>query len=175
LSLNALNVARIAKLVALLGFLFPWVLVSCSGQPVGRLTGIDLATGGLTVTDSALQHQHGDPNIWVIAALAATISGLIVSFVFRGRGAAAGMGGLALVALAASGIGVASAASAAPSDPLRPPPGSAEAAPDDGSGATEVNLQYGYFITVAGLLVAVGACGAALAGRGTGGRSSLGP
>jgi hypothetical protein len=156
--ISSLNIARIAKVVALLGFLLPWVLVSCSGQPVGRLSGIDLATGG------GMAQQHADPNLWVIVALAATISGIVVSFIFRGRAAAAGLGGLALVALAASGIGVGSAGAAAPAGALRAP-GAASPAADAGSGA-EVNLQYGYFITVAGLLVAVGACGATLAGRG---------
>jgi hypothetical protein len=162
--MTSLNVARIAKVVALLGFLLPWVLVSCSGQPVGRLSGIDLATGGATVSGGPLAQQHGDPNLWVIISLAATISGIVVSFVFRGRAAAAGLGGLALVALAASGLGVASAGASAGTGP-------GATATANASG-TEVNLQYGYFITVAGLLVAIGACGATLAGRGKAADSS---
>lgn len=168
--ISTLNLARIAKVVALVGFLLPWVLVSCSGEPVGQLSGIDLATGGLTTPDSsALRHTHGDPNLWVVVSLAAVLSGLVLSFLARGRPALLGMGALAVVSLAASGIGVANAGSGAPSDTLRPPP-TATAAPAAGSGGglVQVDLQYGYFITLAGLLVAIGACGAGLAGRARG-------
>jgi hypothetical protein len=143
---SGLNVARIAKLVALLGFFLPWVLVSCSGEPIGRLSGIDLATGG------AGQHPHGQPNLWVVVSLAAVIAGLVASFLLRGRAAIFAMAAAALIALVASAVGVSSLGSSAP-------------APSQRSAAGEVDLQYGYFVTVAGLLVAIGACGAALGGR----------
>jgi len=163
------NVARGAMLVALLGFVFPWVLVSCSGQPVGHLTGIDLATGGLTLPDSAgdtLRRENPGPNLWVIASLAAVIAGMAVSFVASRRRAILGLGACAVVALAASGIGVASASSEAPAAALRPQPDAGAASSDaSGSGLVQVQLQYGYFITLAGLLTAIGACGVALAGR----------
>jgi hypothetical protein len=168
--ISALNVARVAKLVALLGFVFPWVLVSCSGQPVGRLTGVDLATGGLTVPQAdggGLQHLH--PNLWVLLSLAAVIFGLVASFLIRGRQALLAMGAASVVALAASGIGIASASSDPPADALRPPQRDVGAPPPAGSAsAVQVQLQYGYFINVAGLLVAIGACGVALTGRSRG-------
>jgi hypothetical protein len=165
---SARSLARAAALVALLGFVFPWVLVSCSGQPVGRLTGIDLATGGLTLPQSAGDAlRRSGPNLWVILALAAVIAGLAVSFLASGRRAMLGLGAAAVVALAASGLGVASASSSAPDEALRPPPSDAGAASPDpsGGGLVQVQLQYGYFITLAGLLTAIGACGMALAGR----------
>ena len=40
--IGGLNIARTAMLVAVLGFLLPWVLVSCAGQPIAHLSGLDL-------------------------------------------------------------------------------------------------------------------------------------
>jgi hypothetical protein len=144
--MTGLNVARVAKLVALLGFFLPWVLVSCSGEPIGRLTGIELATGG------AGQSPHGPPNLWVVVSLAAVIAGLVASFLLRGRAAIFAMASAALIALVASAIGVSSLGPSAP-------------APSQRTAIGQVDLQYGYFITVAGLLVAIGACGMALSRR----------
>jgi hypothetical protein len=158
--ITALNVARVAKLIALLGFVFPWVLVSCSGEPIARVTGIDLATGGLTAHDSGGLH----PNLWVMLALAAVIAGIVASLLVRGRQAILTVFAAAVVALVASAIGVANVASSAPVEPQ----GSADAL-----GAA--HLQYGYFITVAGLLVAIGASGLALAGRQGGSGDATGP
>jgi hypothetical protein len=157
---TALNVARVAALIALLGFVFPWVLVSCAGEPVGRLSGIDLATGGLTAPSSTSGGlPHGHPNLWVLLSLAAVIGAIIAGFLARGRRSIVAVLAASLIALAASGIGVASISSSAGDAPLRSQPAAA------GSEAGQINLQYGYFITVAGLVGAIGACAAALVGR----------
>jgi len=153
---------------------FPWVLVSCSGQPVGRLSGIDLATGGLTASGpegDTLRREHGSPNLWVILSLAAVIAGLGLSFLANGRRAILGMGAGAVVALAASGVGVSNASADAPTEALRPQSDAGVASADgSGGGLVQVQLQYGYFITLAGLLTAIGACGVGLAGGERGGR-----
>ncbi|HEX4199318.1 MAG TPA: hypothetical protein VHZ26_17925 [Caulobacteraceae bacterium] len=148
--ITGLNLARLAKLIALLGFVFPWVLVSCAGQPVGRLTGIDLATG----------NQLGRPDLWVVLSLAAVVLGLVVSFLLTGRRAIVAMAAAAIVALAASVVGVSDIGVTAQS---------AGAAPVERpvNAVGQVDLQYGYIITVAGLLTALAACGAALARRGS--------
>jgi hypothetical protein len=149
--MSALNVARVAKLIALLGFFLPWLLVSCAGEPIGRLTGIDLATGGLTTT------SHADPNYWVGLSLAAVIAGIIVSFVLRDRAAFVGMAFAAIIALVASAIGVANVSAKVVGDqPGRSQPSNA---------VGWVDLQYGYVITVAGLVAAIGASGMALSRR----------
>ena len=148
---TGLNVARVAKLIALLGFALPWLLVSCAGEPIGRLTGIDLATGG------GLQSQHSQPNLWVTLSLAAVIAGIVASFAMKGRRAVLAMATAAIVALAASVVGVSSATPGAASPPSQP---------SQHAGALgRVDLQYGYLITVAGLLGALGACGVTLARR----------
>ena len=148
--ISALNVARVAKLIALVGFFMPWLLVSCAGEPIGRLTGIDLATGGLTTT------QHADPNYWVALSLAAVIAGIVASFVLRGRAAFPAMAVAALIALVASAIGVANVSSKLVAEPAKT---------HSANTVGWVDLQYGYFITVAGLVAAIGACGMALSGR----------
>jgi hypothetical protein len=146
--ITGLNLARLAKLIALLGFVFPWVLVSCAGQPVGRLTGIDLATG----------NQLGHPDLWVVLSLAAVIVGLVASFVLAGRQAILAVAIAAIVALIASAIGL-SDIGVTTQSPGAPP------VEQPVSAVGQVNLQYGYFITLAGLLVAIAGCGMALTRR----------
>ena len=159
---TGLNLARTAKLIALLGFLFPWVLVSCQGEPIAHLTGIDLATGGLAmpaVGKTAVQSGH--PNLWVVLSLVAVVAGILASFVMRGRQAIVAMGACAIVALAASAIGVSSVVSAE----VPPSPRASNPSLGQSSGLARVDLQYGYLMTAAGLLVAIGACGLALTRR----------
>jgi hypothetical protein len=158
--MTALNLARAAKFVALFGFVLPWVLVSCGGEPVGRLTGIDLATGGLTVHDAAGTLPHGSPNLWVVLSLAAVILGIVLSFLLRGRQAMLAMIATAAVALLASIGGVSSIGPSDQTQPSHNRPLDATA-----SGLGEVDLQYGYYITAAGLLGAIAASGAALTRR----------
>lgn len=169
--MNALRVARVAALVALLGFAFPWVLVSCGGEPVGRLSGVDLATGGLNTSPGL---PHGHPNLGVALALAAVVVGLIASFAARGRGAILALLAAAVVALFASAIGISTISAGGPVGASPSPLGRLAGQPTAGSADAlgQTSLQYGYFMTLAGLLAAIGACGAAL---GRAGRSGEAP
>jgi len=171
--MTGLNVARVAKLIALLGFGLPWLLVSCAGEPIGRLTGIDLATGGLTLQGSGngeVQSQLGHANLWVTLSLASVIFGIVASFVVRrSRQAILTMAIAAIVALVASAVGVSSASSGAQAEPE---PWRQRGAV---SAIGRVDLQYGYLTTVAGLLVAIGACGMALSRRDDAPRLGAGP
>jgi hypothetical protein len=166
--MTALRVARVAALIALLGFAFPWVLVSCGGEPVGRLSGFDLATGGL---NGAPGVEHGHPNLWVALALAALVVGLVASLAVRGRGAVLALLAAAVVGLVASAIGLSTIGAGGPVEPRSPLIASQTGAVSAGAGG-ETKLQYGYFMTLAGLLAALAACGAAL---GRAGRSGAGP
>ncbi len=47
--LGFMNLARGAKLVALLLFLLPWVTISCAEQTLASMSGLDLATGSVTM------------------------------------------------------------------------------------------------------------------------------
>lgn len=167
--MTALRVARVAALIALLGFAFPWVLVSCGGEPVGRLSGFDLATGGL---NGAPGVEHGHPNLWVALALAALVVGLVASLAARGRGAVLALLAASVVGLVGSAIGVSTISAGGPVEPQRAPLVASQTGSVSGAAPGETKLQYGYFMTLAGLLAALAACGAAL---GRAGRPGAGP
>jgi hypothetical protein len=167
--ITGLNIARVAKLIALFGFILPWVLVSCSGTPIAHLSGLDLATGGATIhnpSSGATSTQHGHPNIWVAACLLVVILGIVASFVLKGMQAIQAMLAAAAVALVLSIIGVSGISSDAQAEAQRQPIGGGDqTASQSLNGLLRVDLQYGYYITVAGLLAAIAACGLVLSGR----------
>ena len=168
--ISGLNIARIAMLVALFGFVLPWVLVSCSGQPLAHLSGLDIATGGATVrnpSSGALQHQQGVPNYWIVLTLASAIAAVAVSFLLKARAAAVGVLVASVVALAASAVGVTGVTRSIQDEARRQQSTGSPGQPADPSlaGLFRVELQYGYFVTVAGLLAAIGACGVSLSSR----------
>lgn len=113
--MNFLMLARVAKLVALLGFILPWVVVSCSGTEILQATGIQLMTGDLQPTAAFEQAQaqgqaqpsgegsdeNLDPSIPAIAAFAAIAIGLLLSLVTKGRAAA---GAIMITAIAGLGL-----------------------------------------------------------------------
>jgi hypothetical protein len=105
-------VARIAKIVALLAFFLPWVLVSCAGNEIAHGTGWQMMTGQLEPSQqiSSLQAQFGSassqraldkprPEIFAIAAFAVIALGLLASFALRRRAAAAAMLATSLIGI----------------------------------------------------------------------------
>lgn len=52
-----LNVVRVAKVVALLAFVLPWVAVSCQGVDLATASGIDLIQGKMTANPEASQQM----------------------------------------------------------------------------------------------------------------------
>jgi len=111
--MNFLMLARVAKLVALLGFILPWVVVSCSGTEILQATGIQLMTGDMQPTAAFEQAQAQsqssggsendgpEPSIPAIAAFSAIAIGLLLSLVTKGRAAAG-----AIMITAAAGLGL---------------------------------------------------------------------
>jgi hypothetical protein len=173
--MNAAVIARIAKFVALFGFVLPWVLVSCANQPLVSLTGIDLVMGTVNLHNpvtGAAQHQPGHPNIWIAASLALIILGLVASFILRGRTAVLAMAGAALAAFVLSAFGVSRIGADAHAAAQSPQPG-AQFDPSMAN-AIQVHAQYGYWLTSIALLVCLGACALILTGRSSGveGRST---
>ena len=83
--------ARVGKVVALLGFLLPWLVVSCQGSPMLTASGLDLAVGHASgPAASNPQIGHG-PQAWALIALALVLIGLANSFTIKAlksRGAA---------------------------------------------------------------------------------------
>jgi len=98
------NVARALKLIAFLFFLLPWVTVSCADQTLVSMSGLDLATGSVTVHNpisGEITHppDSGHPDWPVLIAALLIVAALILSFVLRGALAAlAPIGALAAAA-----------------------------------------------------------------------------
>ncbi|MBI1188422.1 MAG: hypothetical protein GC206_14010 [Alphaproteobacteria bacterium] len=83
-------IVRGAKIVAILGFFLPWIVVSCQGQTLSSATGIQLVLGESTAAGGAgAQANAADPDIMqqlpFIIALLAIIAGLALSFLRTGR------------------------------------------------------------------------------------------
>ena len=158
---SALNLARLAALVAIFGFFLPWAEVSCSGQPLAHETGIQLITGGGA---GAVAPTHHD--LWVAMSFGVIVLGLVGCLLVRGQRAAVILMATALAAGAASLIGVSQEVpSAEVQAQLTAGPG----------GAGEVigaKLEYGYFVTLGGLIVAIAGAGLALAGQTSSGRDA---
>ncbi|PZO47936.1 MAG: hypothetical protein DCF16_17085 [Alphaproteobacteria bacterium] len=94
--MDYLLLARIAKLVGLMGFLLPWVTVSCSGNVILEATGLQLMTGdpqpaGALAGAEQNQTDDAEPAVGVILAFAVAAIGLVVGFLLKGKRAAGAM------------------------------------------------------------------------------------
>lgn len=131
-----LNIARVGKVLALLLFLLPWLVVSCNSSPLIEMSGVDMAIGKAEpAADSPLaslarqaendvsasDEADGSPamkaeqsegmklaRLWVPAGAALILLGLALSFILRPvrKGAVGALAG-AVTALAVLGGGMA--------------------------------------------------------------------
>src|SRR4051812_15797656 len=106
--LSMTNLGRIAKVIALLLFVLPWVTVSCADQTLVSMTGVDLATGNvhmaanpMGVPSTAAPAEHGG-DLFVILGAVLILAGLVVGFVLKGSKGA--MAAAACAALAAASL-----------------------------------------------------------------------
>jgi hypothetical protein len=98
------QIARIAKLVALLGFFLPWVTVSCSSTEMMNATGWQLMIGDPQPAgpfSNVESDRDPEPAPLVIAAFVVVLAGLVASLMTRARTAA-----IALLAGAVLGAGL---------------------------------------------------------------------
>ena len=102
------QIARLGKLVALLGFFLPWVTVSCSGTEILSATGWQLMTGDPQpagplegMADQRQQAEDSEPAIIIIAAFAVVLIGLGTSLMTRTQTAA-----ISMLVSAVLGIGI---------------------------------------------------------------------
>jgi hypothetical protein len=98
-----MNLARLAKVAALLLFLLPWVTVSCAEQPFITMTGLNLVTGSITMTNPMTGVAETPPgtgtgDLFVMIGAALIVIGLLVSFLVKGKGGAIGAAVCALLA-----------------------------------------------------------------------------
>jgi lysylphosphatidylglycerol synthetase-like protein (DUF2156 family) len=93
------NIARGAKGIALLCFVLPWVTVSCAGQPLARITGLQLvsgsippigANGGMPGAPAAPSAgaQSYSVDIFALVAAILIVAALVATFVLARRRAA---------------------------------------------------------------------------------------
>jgi hypothetical protein len=107
ITLDFNQLARIAKVVALLGFFLPWVTVSCSSTDVLNATGWQLMTGEPELagpfpgTEGAGDQEEREPAWFVVAAFVVVVIGLGLSALMRGQRAA-----VAILATAVLGMGL---------------------------------------------------------------------
>jgi hypothetical protein len=82
---------QIAKTIALLAFLLPWVTISCGVQQIASVSGVRLATGVVSVRNpmsGAIESHSGSANWAILLAALAIAAALLVSFVRSGRAGA---------------------------------------------------------------------------------------
>jgi hypothetical protein len=164
---SALNLARLAAVVAIFGFFLPWAEVSCSGEPLVHETGIQLITGGSAGAGAAAPVHH---DLWVAASLALIVLGLAGSLLARGPRAAVILAAAALAAAVASLVG---ASQEVPNARVEAqlaagPPGGDASARQAASELIGARLEYGYFVTLGALIVAIAGAGLSLAGQRSG-------
>jgi hypothetical protein len=102
------QIARLGKLIALLGFFLPWVTVSCSGAEILTATGWQLITGDPQpagplegIAEGQRQTEDAEPAIIVVAAFSVILIGLVCSFFTRAQAAA-----ITMLVTSVLGIGV---------------------------------------------------------------------
>lgn len=106
------QIARIGKIVALLGFFLPWVTVSCSDTQLLTATGWQLMTGDpqpagpLVGAENQNRAEDAEPAIIIIAAFAVILIGLAISVFTRAKIAAAAMLTAAVLGIGISYYGV---------------------------------------------------------------------
>lgn len=111
--MDYLLLARIAKVLALLGFVLPWVTVSCSGTQLLEATGIQLMTGDAELSgplaqgQSEFNQEDRDPAVLVIVAAVAIVLGVLASLAVKGRAAAGVLLAGAVAGMALSYVSVA--------------------------------------------------------------------
>lgn len=179
--MNWVNFARVGKVVALLAFLLPWLVVSCNATPIVSATGLELVTGSVKALNEQAP-QDSSPHLWAVAALVLIALGLVLSFVLKPvRNAAAAMGGAAAAALAILAVGMFLTIGGIKSQMMEETPGSADAASasaDNPFGgdfeanmreamaqAIKVETKFGYWLSLIALAGAGGAAFMAFSGR----------
>ncbi|MEQ1818682.1 MAG: hypothetical protein ABL871_08730 [Terricaulis sp.] len=106
------QIARIGKLVALLGFFLPWVTVSCSNTDILTATGWQLMTGDpqpagpLANVDTSNRTDDAEPAVIIIVAFAIILAGLACSLFTKMQAAAITMLVTSVLGIAVSYYGV---------------------------------------------------------------------
>lgn len=94
------KVASPAATIAILCFFLPWILVSCSGQPIKSFSGWELAAGtSMAIGFGQAQEIPGNPILFLV--LLAGLGVLALAYFALQRGAATKLDGWGLIGLGA--------------------------------------------------------------------------
>ncbi len=181
LNISWIWAARIAKVLALLLFLLPWVAVSCNGQPLIEATGYQLATGAPEVADIPVPKEKLEAAWWAIAGAVVIALGLVGSFALKGvknAGRAVLVSSVLAIALLGGGMGqmVGQMRGAIEKETGKPDKGGSEMEALERQlsqmmgQAIRVEIKNGFWLTLV-FLAAAGACGVATQGPPRGRRS----
>lgn len=161
--LTKLNLGRIAKVLALLLFVLPWVTVSCADQTLVSMTGLDLATGHVSMAAAPMggpsmtaPTQH--PDLFVVLGAVLILLGLVATFVLKGsKGAMVGAAGAALAFLSlAYGVLVEIVGKArADASTSAAGGGAGGPSPEQIAAMIKVDIQIGFYLCLVALAVAV--------------------
>lgn len=83
LRMIGLWVARAAKVLALLAFFLPWVVVSCNGDPLVQSTGYQMATGTIELPKLAVTPEGQGQAWWALGAMIVIALGLVAGFLVK--------------------------------------------------------------------------------------------
>jgi hypothetical protein len=160
--LSMSNLARVAKVIALLLFVLPWVTVSCAEQTLISMSGVDLATGTITMTNPVTGVSESPPgagkgDLLVIAGAVLILLSLAATFVLRSR--AGTLAALAGSALAGASLGY----TVLVRIPTSARAGALTSGGGGGSGMSQaqlaemvhVNIEIGFWLTLAALAAAI--------------------
>ncbi len=149
---------KIPKGVALLAFFLPWMTVSCSGTPIVKGNGFQLAFGQLSTMGPA-SGESGNMNVWLIIALLAIVGGLALA-VLRDRGSAKFSLGSSALALVLVLIGTmqysksAILARAPKKTADASNPFSSDSMDQAAAGMIQIDWHFGYYLVLLSLIVA---------------------
>jgi hypothetical protein len=189
-----INIIRIAKIVALLAFVLPWVAVSCQGVDMATASGIELIQGkmtanpeasrefgaqfgggldGATVETSATSQPELGMNYFALAAAVVIVAGLALTFMGAAKTAARNAIVTSLLAAALSYGAIWQFKEAVKAESAQDQSADASDSPFAGgemAGMGEeiinsmVQERFGYWIVIGALVVAAGMGGLGMAG-----------
>jgi hypothetical protein len=159
--LSMANLARIAKIVALLLFVLPWVTISCADTTLVTMSGVDLATGHVMMHNPMTGASESPPganggDIWVIAAALLILAGLAATFVLKGRnGLIADMAGAGLAAAALAYTVLIRIPHSAHAGNAAGPATPGGPSPEQIAQMIQVKIQLGFWLTLLALVAAI--------------------
>jgi hypothetical protein len=182
--LSMSNLARIAKVVALLLFLLPWVTISCSPQALGpmsggppagmsgtgdmtiaKATGVQLAMGTVATTNpnptaaSAPPNPFSTPNLPILGGGLLILLALAVTFVLKGgKGALVAAGACAAAAAAlcyAVMVQIPEAVRGSFASSTGSGPETPPINPAELAQMIQVKVEIGFWLTIAALVAAI--------------------